>query len=1543
MFNNFFKFFSVVFLLSILFLPQNSFAQQSEQQIIQQYLDGTLQITTQFQKDVVSRYIEQNIISDVNNIKPYISPETYGIEAIHFQEDFTGATGTTPPAGWQNVVNSGGNPAQPWQFGAGTMSPLPSGGGFSGNIAYLNSDAYGSGSTQNTSLITPSINLSTVSSVVISFSEQFRFSSPQVGTFSVSTNGGSTWTDLFVRNASYGYPNPAVQTTLLVPQAANQADVKFKWTIVTTWGYWWAIDNVVVRDFVTPAAPISFNATGVSATGMTIEWADNSTDETSFRVYRSTDNITFAQVGADIPSTTVAGTGTVYSQVQTGLSPSTLYYYRIVAVGDAESAYLTGNQSTSAPGVVTSVASGNWSSTSTWSGGVVPGEGDAVTISGGHTVTIDAAAVALNLTVAGVLEFEDATARTLVVTSNVTINNGGTFQTAATGTVTTHNLSIGGNLTNNGTFDLSTNDNTAGATLVFSGPNNSTVSGTGTVTDLRALTMSKSSRDVVVEINLSNFTVRGASTAANGTNFALLTSAVGTGTLKFSGTNSFDGTLYAAAHTIPATMGLWINNPNFTVNGFNGSITLSGLFRMTAGTYNIGTSTGNSMAWNANSVIIVEGGAINAAGRFGVTSAGTAVNYTQTGGVITVQTIGNASTTLCGFDLGTSAASVISINGATIVVQNASTGTTKRDYRFQSGSVGIGAITNSTLYLGNASTTAAGTFQILGVVPDLIIDGTFGHSVSFGSAVTWNNISRNITINPGTTLDFGNGVFLFAGSTLTNNGTLTHNGASSRFIFFGVAPSLRPSGEIINNGSGEQMVSLFADESTMPESVKRTALENFFSLEAIQSITGSGVFTAPMTSFEVQNEDNVALSNTNNIIANRVILFVGGVTGSSRLTLGNGGATTGILQLGNTTTPTLAGGFDEPLTFNLGTGGQTISYLRTGAPRTTGNEINPGRVLTTMTYDDDDVANSLTIAGGNLSVGTLNVTTGKINTNSSNLITVTGTTTTSIVGGSATAFVNGPLLRTLPASLVAGSTYNYPVGKGSYRPFALVDALTTADGPVVISAEVFDANSGGTPGSGMVSLNTDRYWYSNLVTGNANFTSASVKLTEDNLDITDAIAKSNTVNGTYNLISSTVPSGGSITSDAVTSLGYLNIGERFAGPQNPSNVTATAISSSQINLTFTPNGANNNVVIIWNTTGTFSAPSGTPVVGAPLAGGTVLSNGTTSPVNHTGLTENTTYYYKLFSYDGSDYSLGIDVNAITPFGVPYFQDFNASTSLPAGWTGTMSVLTNHGTAGSNGLTRNLYSSVPTAVGRTPFIGQVTATTNFEFDYRIVNYSSYPTTPTTLGAGDHFDIQVSTDNTNWTTIHTIDNSNHVTSLNFAAKVISLGAYDGNFIYVRISCQWANGDYYFDVDNVQVREAPTVPLFSINPVSKDFGSVFSGNTSDPQSFTITNTGVGLLTINSGGITLTGANADQFVLGSITYPIELGAGASQIFTVSFAPTSVGFKSATIEIVHNASGSPGMVTLTGNAMPAGMLYEDFSGTTFPPTGWLAFNNDGG
>ncbi|MBE0573269.1 MAG: hypothetical protein IH618_17135, partial [Ignavibacteriaceae bacterium] len=108
---------------------------------------------------------------------------------------------------------------------------------------------------------------------------------------------------------------------------------------------------------------------------------------------------------------------------------------------------------------------------------------------------------------------------------------------------------------------------------------------------------------------------------------------------------------------------------------------------------------------------------------------------------------------------------------------------------------------------------------------------------------------------------------------------------------------------------------------------------------------------------------------------------------------------------------------------------------------------------------------------------------------------------------------------------------------------------------------------------------------------------------------------------------------------------------------DPGSLTAQSISYSQIDISFTPNGNNNNVVIVWDLNGTFTTPAGTPPsIGQPFAGGTLLYNGITSPVNHTGLIQLTTYYYKAFSYNGTNYSPGVTANATTQSALDFGVD-----------------------------------------------------------------------------------------------------------------------------------------------------------------------------------------------------------------------------------------------------------------------------------------------
>lgn len=97
---------------------------------------------------------------------------------------------------------------------------------------------------------------------------------------------------------------------------------------------------------------------------------------------------------------------------------------------------------------------------------------------------------------------------------------------------------------------------------------------------------------------------------------------------------------------------------------------------------------------------------------------------------------------------------------------------------------------------------------------------------------------------------------------------------------------------------------------------------------------------------------------------------------------------------------------------------------------------------------------------------------------------------------------------------------------------------------------------------------------------------------------------------------------------------------------NPDSFEAVASSSQDITLTFTPNASSDDVVIVFNTTGTFTDPVGIPQAGQPLAGGTVVAAGLPSPVVHGSLTTGTIYYYKAFSWNGASYSRGLISQAV---------------------------------------------------------------------------------------------------------------------------------------------------------------------------------------------------------------------------------------------------------------------------------------------------------
>lgn len=163
-----------------------------------------------------------------------------------FEEDFDNGSGI--PDCWSVADNQGNG--QVWVVGNnGNTRGIA---GNSTNYAYLDSDGYGSGNSQDSDLITPTINMSNYENVEISFDHYYRELGSSAGTVSYSVDDGETWTQLEQWNATT--PNPS-SFSAEIPELDGQSEVRIKWNYVGSWAWYWSVDNIVLDGDMTGPLP----------------------------------------------------------------------------------------------------------------------------------------------------------------------------------------------------------------------------------------------------------------------------------------------------------------------------------------------------------------------------------------------------------------------------------------------------------------------------------------------------------------------------------------------------------------------------------------------------------------------------------------------------------------------------------------------------------------------------------------------------------------------------------------------------------------------------------------------------------------------------------------------------------------------------------------------------------------------------------------------------------------------------------------------------------------------------------------------------------------------------------------------------------------------------------------------------------------------------------------------------------------------------------------------------------------------------------------
>ncbi|MGA7161757.1 MAG: hypothetical protein WBZ48_12185, partial [Bacteroidota bacterium] len=495
---------------------------------------------------------------------------------------------------------------------------------------------------------------------------------------------------------------------------------------------------------------------------------------------------------------------------------------------------------------------GLWNAGPTWVGGNAPSSStDIVIIADGTTVTINTAVSCASITVgggtSGILTFDGAAARAVTVSGDVTVSAGGSFTTQASGTFT-NTMSIGGNLTNNGTFDMSQAGSTLLCTVTFNKAGDQTISGTGTTTRFRSIVLDKGAQAnrVLCSVNVSDAGASpGAITFTNGT--------------WEQTANTF--TVSSGSQTIGAN-GAWVFSGSGNLNmGVSASIVVTGTLTVnTSGTFTMGTGA-NSLTTVTSPTINFTAGTVNILGRLTLTLGSTTIN----GATININPQGAATlgATSNSFECSGTAGLTFSSGSVTLVNPNAAA-SSGRDVKLTS--TGTVNISGGTIYLGDGVST--------------LTSSTFHGFIISSSGITLNNLVLQGGNIPGRDAVLQSNCAVAGTLTLTSN--LFRDSTSTLTLSHPIAGT--PANLYAGNTSS-MVISGSASGINIPSSV--TALNNLTvnnssgtTLQANLALNGAAGSTLTMTSGNIALGGNTLTLGTSAAFPGTLAYTSGFLTGS---------------------------------------------------------------------------------------------------------------------------------------------------------------------------------------------------------------------------------------------------------------------------------------------------------------------------------------------------------------------------------------------------------------------------------------------------------------------------------------------------------------------------------------------------------------------------------------------------------------------------------------------------------------------------------------
>lgn len=248
---------------------------------------------------------------------------------ILFSEDFSSATGTTPPTNWTNNDIAGGG--QVWRF------DNPGGRTFNAPIsdpaAIFDSDNYGDdGIPEVAALETPLFDASNTSNAIFLSFDQF-FDGGANGEAHVEVWNGSAWVEVYsIFTDSPTDPEHILLNITADLNGASDAQVRFKW--VGNWSWFWIVDNVLIEEVsCIPVSDLMIDDAGTNS--FDLSWTINGS-ETMWDIEYGTPGFV-PGTGAELGS----ASATANPYTLSGLNPGTSYDIYVRANCGSEESYWT--------------------------------------------------------------------------------------------------------------------------------------------------------------------------------------------------------------------------------------------------------------------------------------------------------------------------------------------------------------------------------------------------------------------------------------------------------------------------------------------------------------------------------------------------------------------------------------------------------------------------------------------------------------------------------------------------------------------------------------------------------------------------------------------------------------------------------------------------------------------------------------------------------------------------------------------------------------------------------------------------------------------------------------------------------------------------------------------------------------------------------------------------------------------------------------------------------------------------------------------------